>query len=60
MSPKLVCARIVALGLPFDQVIHEFGAWCHVGIAMAGTEPRGQKLTAVKAAGRTQYLQGIV
>lgn len=60
MTPRQVCERIVALGLPFDQVIHEFGAWCHVGIAYAGAAPRGQTLTAVKAAGRTQYLQGIV
>ena len=59
-SPLSLARAIESLDLPVQQVIHEFGAWCHVGIAYAGAAPRGQTLTAVKAAGRTQYLQGIV
>ena len=29
-TPYETCELIVALGLPFDQVIHEFGRWVHL------------------------------
>lgn len=31
-------------GLPFDQLILEYGAWIHVSIARTGSDPRGQVL----------------
>ena len=41
-------ARIVEFiatsGLPFDQVIYEYGAWVHVGISRPGMRPRRQVL----------------
>lgn len=48
--PLAVCRAIVAAGIVTDQVIHEFGKWCHVGFAPAGTLPRGERLTIASAA----------
>lgn len=60
MSPREVCESIRLLELPYKQVIHEFGAWCHVSIPPAGDVPRRELLTAIKAGGKTQYLPGLV
>jgi zinc D-Ala-D-Ala carboxypeptidase len=59
LPPREVCLMIVALDLPFDQVISEFGAWCHVAIAAPGVAPRRQQLTAVRGLTGTTYLRGI-
>jgi len=56
-----VCARIRGLLLPFDQLIHEFGAWCHVSVAAMGDPPRGEVLTAWRdAEGHVHYLSGLL
>jgi hypothetical protein len=59
MTPLEVCRRVVELGLPVDQVIHEFGSWCHVGVAKQGEAPRNMPLTAVVRAGHTVYDEGL-
>lgn len=61
MSPLAVCQRVIALGLPIDQVIHEFppNGWCHVGIAKEGEQPRNQLRTARVLGGRTVYETGV-
>lgn len=59
MSPLEVCRKVVELGLPTDQVIHEFASWCHVGVAKADARPRNQLLTARVVAGRTTYEGGL-
>lgn len=59
MPARDVCEAIESLGLPYKQVIHEFGAWCHVSIPPEGEAPRRESLTAIKAAGRTRYERGI-
>lgn len=56
MTSREVCERIVALGLPFDQLIEEFGRWVHVS---HGPRHRRQVLRAVKQNGRTAYLPGL-
>ncbi len=56
MTSVEVAKKIVALGLPFDQVIEEFGSWVHVSY---GPRRRRQQLTAVKSSGKTVYVQGI-
>jgi len=56
MTSMEVAKKIVALGLPFDQVIEEFGSWVHVSY---GPRHRRQQLTAVKRSGKTVYVQGI-
>lgn len=60
MSPAAVAEWLVASGLPFDQIIHEFGQWVHVAVAPEGAEPRREALTARREAGRTVYLTGIL
>ena len=49
-TPLQVCRAIVAAGIKTDQVIHEFGKWCHVGFAAPGAQPRGELLTIASAA----------
>lgn len=56
-SPKHTCQRIIALGLPFDQLIQEFGRWVHVSY---GPRNRRQVLTATKQGRKTVYLPGLV
>lgn len=48
---------IVVMGLPFDQVIHEFGVWVHWGM---GDILRSEQLTAYKKDGKTRYVKGII
>jgi len=51
--PSVELARtIVRLGLPFDQVIEEFGRWVHVSY---GPRHRREQLAAVKVGGKTVY-----
>ena len=59
MSAGAVCDTIRRLGLPYKQLIQEFGAWCHVSIPPAGALPGREELTALKVAGRTEYRKGI-
>jgi hypothetical protein len=49
-TPLEVCRAIVAAGMKPDQVIHEFGKWCHVSFATPGAAPRGELLTIASAA----------
>lgn len=56
MTPFDTCELIVELGLPYDQVIHEFGRWVHLGVADI---LRGEELTAYRHDGKTRYIHGI-
>lgn len=56
-KPFDTCELIVALGLPFDQVIHEFGRWVHLGVRDI---LRGEQLTAYRKDGKTRYVNGIL
>lgn len=58
-SPLEVAQWYESSDIEFDQVIHEFGEWVHVGMAKPGTEPRKEVLTAVRTPGRTHYVRGI-
>lgn len=60
MSPLEVCQAIRTLGVPFDQLIHEFRAWCHVAIAPPGVAPRSELLTAIRGPVGTYYERGLV
>jgi hypothetical protein len=55
--PLEVCKAIVAAGLKTDQIIHEFGHWCHVAFAAPTQVARGQLLTIASAA--QGYQQGL-
>ena len=56
ISPYDTCKLIVEMGLPYDQVIHEFGRWVHLGVADV---LRGEELTAYRKDGKTTYVHGI-
>ncbi len=57
MEPYAVCEILRDEGLPYDQNIHEFGRWTHIGIAKNN---RDQDLTAYRGAdGKTKYTLGI-
>lgn len=56
-APFDTCELIITMGLPFDQVINEFGAWVHLGVADI---LRGEQLTAYKKDGKTRYVTGII
>lgn len=43
--PLVVCDWIVNEGLPYEQVIQEFGRWTHVSIPLDGKEPKREELT---------------
>ena len=49
-TPLDVCRAIAAAGIETDQIIHEFGKWCHVSFAAPGKRPRGELLTIATAA----------
>jgi hypothetical protein len=56
-SPFDTSELIVAMDLPFDQVIHEFGRWVHLGVADI---LRAEQLTAYKNEhNKTRYQRGI-
>lgn len=52
-SLKKVMGVVLASGLPFDQVIYEFGGWVHLGISAVGIPPRRQALMIFRG---TTYL----
>ncbi len=56
MTSVELARHIVALDLPFDQVIEEFGSWVHVSY---GPRHRRQQLTAYTKDGKTAYREGI-
>ena len=56
LSPLAVARRAAELELPYDQVIHEFGRWVHIGIS---DNPRAEQLTAHRSEGQTRYVRGL-
>ena len=58
IGPTLqVCRAIARSGMLIDQVIHEFGRWCHAGFALDGHAARNELLTIANAA--TGYELGL-
>jgi hypothetical protein len=54
-SPLAVCKAIVASGIKFDQIIHEYGAWTHLSFAPA---MRGDIRTIFRP--QRKYLPGLL
>lgn len=52
-----VARKVASSDIAYDQLIHEYGSWVHIGLARDGVEPRRQKLSIFKGTG---YLAGIV
>jgi hypothetical protein len=59
MTPAQVCHKVLQSGVPFDQLIHEFGQWTHISVAPRGETPRRSILTAIKENGITIYRAGL-
>ena len=59
MTVLEVCMAMRAARLPFDQLIHEFGQWTHVGTAPVGQAPAGQVMTAMYDHGVVVYRAGL-
>jgi len=57
MTPYDTCQAILEMDLVFDQLIHEFAQWVHVGISPIA---RQQEMTAIRQEGKTVYLPGII
>lgn len=55
ISPYDLGSAIINAGIEFDQLIHEFGSWVHIGLAPDGVKPRGQLLTIKRGTG---YVSG--
>ena len=56
-EPLQVARKIAESNLDFDQVIHEFGRWTHIGLAEGN---RRQLLTAyLDVNGKTIYMNGL-
>ena len=56
LTPYETAKLIHEMDLPYDQVIHEFGKWVHMGIADI---LRSEELTAYRDEGKTVYIYGI-
>lgn len=55
--PLAVSRHIAESNLDFDQIIHEFGRWTHIGLAEGN---RRQLLTAYRDTyGKTKYINGL-
>jgi hypothetical protein len=50
-----VANKIAASSIAYDQLIHEFGSWVHIGLAVSGA-PRRENLSIFTGTG---YLSGI-
>lgn len=53
-----VCRAIAGHGIDFDQIIFEFGAWCHFAIGDAGASPRKELLTIRNK--KEGYVKGLL
>jgi hypothetical protein len=56
-DPLAVARAIADSTLSFDQLIHEYGRWVHLGLAPAATDPRRQTLTICNAT--SGYVDGL-
>jgi hypothetical protein len=57
-APLQVARAIAASSLAFDQLIHEYGRWVHLGLAPDTSTPRRQLLTICSSA--AGYVDGLV
>jgi putative chitinase len=58
-TPYEICAKLIAAGMKFDQLIHEKRRWVHIGFGLrTGISNRQQVLTLPPQGGR--YLPGLV
>jgi len=53
VTPDEVCRKIIASGIPYDQIIREYDRWIHISVpSSVDTAPRRQALIIDKAGTR--------
>jgi hypothetical protein len=53
VTPDEVCRKIIASGIPYDQIIREYDRWIHISVpSSVDTSPRRQALIIDKAGTR--------
>lgn len=58
-TPYEVCAKLIAAGMKFDQLIHEKRRWVHIGFGLkGGISHRQQVLTLPPQS--TRYVAGLI
>lgn len=57
-TPLEAARAVAASPVAFDQLIHEYGRWVHLGLAPEGSVPRRQLLTI--CSGGAGYVDGLV
>lgn len=58
-TPYDICAKLIAAGMKFDQLIHEKRRWVHIGFGLkGGVSHRQQVLTLPPQGGR--YAPGLI
>lgn len=58
VKPLELCRIIQSVVTDYDQLIHEFGRWAHLGVK-GDKAPRRQDLTAKRVSGKTVYINGL-
>lgn len=56
-SPLEICRKIAHANIPFEQMIHEFGHWCHIEFAIPPAAGKRELLSIADAA--TGYRTGL-
>lgn len=44
-TPLQIAKAIQSAGIEYNQLIHEFGAWAHISVPVAGAAPKREELT---------------
>ena len=60
MDAETLFQKIRASGLPFDQLIQEFGRWVHISYNPEPGKNRMQVLRAVMEGGKVRFLREVV
>jgi hypothetical protein len=58
-SPLQVARALADSGLVYDQLIHEYGRWIHMGLAPEGAAARGERLSVFAGLGTLQGLHPL-
>lgn len=55
MTPKQVVSKIVASGIPFDQIIEEFSAWTHISVPNTIDTPARRQALIIDKQGTRKF-----
>lgn len=58
LTPLELAKKAAEVLQDYDQIIHEFGRWVHIGFS--DSAPRGELLTAMKENKKTVYKHGLI